>query len=283
VPKTIRRRRFVDMRYVITKTVPWSSNPPASTAIGVSVLRGMLSAPSKLGLAMAVPSSQIDSWLSDLDAAPAHDAEVRNQWLRETGSKLPSGPSALGTLNLVLYLIVRWKRPRVVVETGVEYGFSSSFILRGLEDNGLGELWSIDLPTTDDLGRLNADGRLDPAHVEAAGAVGRAIPKRLRGRWHLVIGPSDPCLATVIAEKPSVDMFFHDSDHSTRNMRWEFETVWPSIRPGGLLVADDIDWNNAFETFAGRVGSRPFRWWGARGARGFLVKEASTEAPTPTR
>ena len=38
----------------------------------------------------------------------------------------------------------------------------------------------------------------------------------------------------------------HDSLHTHRNMRREFDTVWPHLREGGLLLADDVERNRAF-------------------------------------
>ena len=46
----------------------------------------------------------------------------------------------------VLYAAVRARKPSVVVETGVAAGLSSACILAGLQRNGMGELYSIDLP-----------------------------------------------------------------------------------------------------------------------------------------
>lgn len=45
-----------------------------------------------------------------------------------------------------LYTIIRIRKPDIVVETGVAQGVSSTFILQALEDNGRGQLYSIDLP-----------------------------------------------------------------------------------------------------------------------------------------
>jgi hypothetical protein len=42
------------------------------------------------------------------------------------------------------------------------------------------------------------------------------------------------------------DLFVHDSLHTYRNMRREFETVWPRLRTGGVILADDVERNRAF-------------------------------------
>jgi predicted O-methyltransferase YrrM len=38
----------------------------------------------------------------------------------------------------------------------------------------------------------------------------------------------------------------HDSLHTYRNMTQEFERVWPALRPGGVLISDDLESNSAF-------------------------------------
>jgi predicted O-methyltransferase YrrM len=44
-----------------------------------------------------------------------------------------------------------------------------------------------------------------------------------------------------------VDLFLHDSLHTHRNMRREFEAVWPRLRAGGVILADDVERNQAFD------------------------------------
>jgi len=51
----------------------------------------------------------------------------------------------------LLYALVRVFQPEVVVETGVGPGGSSAFILNALERNGFGHLYSIDLPSYDEI------------------------------------------------------------------------------------------------------------------------------------
>jgi len=47
----------------------------------------------------------------------------------------------------IIYTLIRCLKPRIVIETGVANGASSTFILSALEKNNLGKLYSIDLPT----------------------------------------------------------------------------------------------------------------------------------------
>ena len=129
------------------------------------------------------------------------------------------------------YLMCRLLKPDVVVETGVAYGVSSAFILRALEENGRGMLHSVDLP---------------PLRREYERFWGMAVDKTLEVRWTLHRGSSARVLPRLLEELETVDLFVHDSLHTYRNMRREFEAVWPRLRTGGALVADDVERSRAF-------------------------------------
>jgi hypothetical protein len=48
----------------------------------------------------------------------------------------------------------------------------------------------------------------------------------------------------------AVDLFIHDSLHTSRNTHFEIECVWPVIPLGGIVLADDVEQNAAFGSFA---------------------------------
>ena len=129
------------------------------------------------------------------------------------------------------YLLCRLISPSVVLETGVAYGVSSAFVLRALSENDRGALHSVDLP---------------PLRSEYERFWGIAVPESLTGRWRLHRGSSARVLPRLLERIPTVDLFVHDSLHTHRNMRREFDTVWPHLRKGGLLLADDVERNRAF-------------------------------------
>ena len=129
------------------------------------------------------------------------------------------------------YLMCRILEPAVVVETGVAYGVSSAFILRALQENGRGVLHSVDLP---------------PLRRGYERYWGMAVDGALGDRWVLHRGASARVLPGLLEELETVDLFVHDSLHTYRNMRREFEALWPNLRTGGALVADDVERNRAF-------------------------------------
>ena len=129
------------------------------------------------------------------------------------------------------YLACRLATPETVVETGVAYGVSSAYILRALERNGRGTLHSVDLP---------------PLRREYERFWGVAVPEDLRQRWRLHRGASRRVLPGLLRETGPVGLFVHDSLHTRRNMRREFDAVWPNLRLGGFVLADDVERNRAF-------------------------------------
>ena len=144
------------------------------------------------------------------------------------------------SLGRLCYALTRLKRPQAIVETGVCYGVTSSFMLKALQVNGIGRLHSIDLP---------------PLGENADAFVGRLIPADLRGYWKLNRGSSRKLLAGILHDIGKVDMFVHDSLHTYRNMRFEFEHVAPHLSSDAVVVADDIEDNSAFEEWS--RNSRP--------------------------
>jgi predicted O-methyltransferase YrrM len=129
------------------------------------------------------------------------------------------------------YLVCRLLEPDVVVETGVAYGVSSAFVLTALEENGGGVLHSVDLP---------------PLRRRYEWFWGIAVDEALRGRWNLYRGSSARVLPGLLEELETVNLFVHDSLHTYRNMLREFGAVWPRLRAGGVILADDVERNGAF-------------------------------------
>ena len=115
-----------------------------------------------------------------------------------------------------LYTLVRELQPKIAVETGVCNGFSTAFLLLGLDRNGVGELHSVDLP--DVIGEVYDPGTFWEGKRGAAIPPGKepgwVIPDELRVRWQLVLGPSREELPRLLERLGPIDFFMHDSEHS---------------------------------------------------------------------
>jgi hypothetical protein len=143
----------------------------------------------------------------------------------------------------LLYLLVRAARPQRVVETGVGPGYSSTWILAGLEANGSGELFS--------LGPGSPHGRsrgLGPL------TVGTFVPLALRHRWTLVLGNTEERLADIVRPEHGTDLFFSDNGPDPDRARFELHHAWDALAPNGLLLAHHVDSNPGWGDFCRAQG-----------------------------
>lgn len=99
----------------------------------------------------------------------------------------------------LLYLIVRFQRSKIVLETGVFDGHSSCAILQALSDNGQGKLISVDLPAT----KIIKDSTDSYWGTLPEGCQpGWIIPDYLRDRHLLILKDSKECLPHLLEEYP---------------------------------------------------------------------------------
>ena len=167
------------------------------------------------------------------DSALREVEENTRQRLKEIRNRDPFNPrwAVDSILAHCCYLVCRLLKPEIVVETGVAYGVSSAFILRALKENGRGVLHSVDLP---------------PLRRKTGMFWGIMVDEELESRWYPHHGPSKLVLPQLLEEIGMLDIFIHDSVHTYGNMLQEFATIWPRLRSGGVIVADDIERNGAF-------------------------------------
>lgn len=130
----------------------------------------------------------------------------------------------------ILYAVVKSMEPTLVVETGVGMGVSTVYILSALKSIGQGKLISID-------------------RGEDAGIL---VEPELKNNWEFLHGDTCDILPTLDVDQ--FDIFFHDTDHTYKNMMFEFEWAYPRLRKGGLLMAHNTGFCDAFFDFAKEVG-----------------------------
>jgi len=173
----------------------------------------------------------LNSFLHDTgaEAIRIHIASERTLLNRPESAAMHDADAGLSDF---CYVICRALRPRVVVETGVGSGVTTSFILQALTANNEGHLWSIDLPP-----------------IGAEQFAGSFVPQSLHSRWTLLRGRSRDLLPRLLKDLPAPDVFLHDSLHTTRNMTFEFQAAWQKMNGGGVLLSDDIHMSKAFARF----------------------------------
>lgn len=180
--------------------------------------------------------------------------EISKYVVRELGDykRAILGPSSRPHKAEAYYVITRLTKPTIVVETGVQTGISSAFILQALEKNGDGVLYSIDLPDEEMLRMIPPEAR----HKLQSGWV---IPSELKYRWKLIVGRSKDKLCPLLEKLGKLDIFLHDSEHTYENMIWEYKTAMNFLSPTGILLSDDTNLSNAFDDFCGNIKTRPIQ------------------------
>ncbi|MGC8514850.1 MAG: class I SAM-dependent methyltransferase [Thermoplasmata archaeon] len=138
-----------------------------------------------------------------------------------------------------IYSITRTLEPRNVVETGVGPGTTSFAFLSALEKTG-GKLHSFDLG-------------MKYGEEEKGEPVGFVVPENMRRRWDLTLGNSKFTLPKGLTRIGSVDLFFHDSEHTKEHVLFELESVLPYLSDRSLILVDNYDWTEAPNLFASRT------------------------------
>jgi predicted O-methyltransferase YrrM len=195
----------------------------------------------------AVTTAEVEGYLDELRS---HEVlRSQNEAMQDMPTVAPYKeyftPKASVT-SIWLYVAMRIIQPATIVETGCAAGWSSALYLAALEQNEKGHLYTIDLPTR---GAETAMGWALPPGTQP----GFLVPESLKSRWTLILGDAREELLPLLNKLESVDVFMHDSDHSYVHMMWEYLTAFPYIRTNGILLSDDITFNNAFWDFARAV------------------------------
>ncbi len=132
--------------------------------------------------------------------------------------------NADSTLARLGYLLTRMLSPRVVVESGVGYGMLSAHILSAIERNNVGELRSLDLP---------------PLSDPKGSFIGFCVAEELRAKWVLTLGGSRRHLFKCVGGC-TVDLFISDSANVFSLQRFEFLTILPALRSGGVMLFNNV-------------------------------------------
>lgn len=185
-----------------------------------------------LDQAVGIPSRDAEGYIAELQG----DSELR----RAIEANLMGRSDRNGTMpygrRLGWYAIVRARRPKLVVETGVHDGLGSAVLLRALQRNA-------------DEG---VDGMLVSFDINEQ--AGWLVPDFLRSRHELEIGSAPGNFAPAFKGR-RVDIFIHDSDHRYEHEMAEFEAVGPMCAPNAVLISDNA-FGAAFPDFCAHHGLR---------------------------
>lgn len=164
-----------------------------------------------------------------------------------------------GNLDL-LHSLCESSQAITVVETGVAYGWSSLAILLSLKNRPGAKLYSVDLPYF--------EYRNDRW-------VGIVVPDELRPLWKLYRMADREGLPRALRAAGTVDLAHYDSDKSVAGRHFAYPRMWDALRPGGILVSDDIADNRGFQEFCEQNGLDPMIVGQDGKYQGIIVKPES--------
>ena len=158
----------------------------------------------------------------------------------EAKEKLASLEFSLGGGGnyFLLHFLVRKYQPDCVVETGVAAGWSSLAILKALEKNNKGSLYSSDFPYF----RLKNPERY----------VGILIQEEnLKARWNLDIRGDSVALPEIanLLDDRKINLFHYDSDKFYSGRDFALKTLNKNFSPNCIIIFDDIQDNMHFKDF----------------------------------
>lgn len=137
------------------------------------------------------------------------------------------------------YALVRAKKPRIVVETGVDKGMGAvvlcAAILRNRAEGYEGRYYGTDI------------------NPEA----GYLLCGPYREAGEILYGDSLDSLRA-ITEK--IDVFINDSDHSAEYELEEYNTILPRLLPGSVILGDNAHVTSSLYEFS-RTNKRYFLFW----------------------
>ncbi len=167
---------------------------------------------------------------------------------------------------IFLYVLTKMFKPRVIIETGSNVGFSSTFIALAVKENNNGcKFYTIDPYLEYPWEKISfvehckiRDPRINYKKLNGKCKPLSMVPADLKEHIIFKGGCSEDILPNLVEENREVDIFFHDSDHSYRNMAWECSTVMPYLKKDGFILVHDIMQNSAFKDMFDKNGTFGF-------------------------
>ena len=174
-------------------------------------------------------------------------SEFHRNFEKEAAEKLKAVPFAMGGGGhyLLLYFLVRRIKPEVVVETGVSSGFSTQAILKAMQINGKGKLYSSDFP----FFRVKNPEKY----------IGILVDDDLKSNWYLNVEGDRIALPEICKMVHHIDIFHYDSDKSYKGREFAYKTIKSKLDEKSLVIFDDIHNNSHFYDYVRENNIKDFK------------------------
>lgn len=241
------KRAFLWTRQLsITLMIFWAKNPKESLAIIRFILKKALAFPRFLNRNV-LTEKHSQSFRDRLEMISKLYPKFSTKFNLADSKSYKELEKILSSKSEILYFLVRKLKPKIVLETGVAAGESTGFILKAIKDNGIGKLYSIDLPFQ---WYIYGKNELHLDSLPSGKMPGYLVPENLKKNWHLILGNTYDQLPKLCSKLKKIDIFMHDSEHTDKTMMFEYNAAWPFIKGGGLLLSDDVSYTKAFNKFS---------------------------------
>jgi predicted O-methyltransferase YrrM len=146
-----------------------------------------------------------------------------SDWTGDVGSHFEISSSD-GIKGRILTAAVRFTRSARCLELGTAYGMSALFLLEALKAAGEGRLTTLE--GYEPLFSLSSP----------------LLTARHGDRVSCRLGSTQETLSSLMNSIDPVDLVFHDAGHSRDDYIRDFQAMLPGLRPGGVVLIDDIRW-----------------------------------------
>lgn len=185
-----------------------------------------------VSLVTNVPLEQTRQFIEELETDETLRAQIKKATL-ENGRAFLSDQEARYGRRLGWYALVRARKPKVVIETGVDKGLGSCVIaaalLKNREEGFQGEMYGIDI-------NPNAGCLLREPYSRAG---------------TLLYGDSIEWLNKLSVH---IDLFINDSDHSPEHEMREYQAIQDKLSEDAIIVGDNSHCTDRLYQFALQTG-----------------------------
>lgn len=181
-------------------------------------------------------SQDYNIYLKELDEKLFYETKTFIKSIEKENQKILSKINVKlggGANQELLFFLTRFLKPNIVLETGVAAGYSSKVILKGIEKNKNGSLYSSDFPYF----RIKNPEKY----------IGILLSEKLKQNWNLAIEGDEINLRRFFKVIKKIDLFHYDSDKSYNGKKKVFNLIIEKMSKGSVMIFDDIQDDTFFK------------------------------------